>query len=82
MSAKKPGHFGRRLQIALGIGAQFKTGLGNWPVQTDRGEHILERTATGDVIKHIIDRHQGEAGNSCHAGRLFESKMVVPGIGR
>ncbi len=51
---EKPRHFVRRFQVALGIGAEQQPGIGDGGLVPDRGHHVLQGAAIGDVIMDII----------------------------
>ena len=56
--AKQPRHFVRRLEIALGIGLEPPADGVDGGLLADAGEHILQRTAGGMVVQHLVGRQQ------------------------
>ena len=60
--AKQPRHFMRRLEVAFGIGLQPPADGVDRGLLANAGEHILQRTARGMVVQHLVGREQRHPG--------------------
>ena len=56
--SKEPRHLLRRFQVPLGIGFKAAAGGFDRHMLADAGDDVLQRTAFGRVIEHIIDGDQ------------------------
>ena len=78
--AKQPRHFVRRLQMALGIGFEPPADGVDRRLFADAGEHILQRTARGMVIQHLVGREQRHAGGGRQPMQPRQAALVVAAI--
>ena len=59
---EQPRHFGRRLQMALGIGEQPPPGFGEHGAFADAGQHVVQRALFGRGIERVVGGEQRHAG--------------------
>ena len=78
--AKQPRHFIRRLEIALRIG--FKTladGIDS-RLLANAGQNVLQGTARGMVIQHLVGRQQRHAGRRSDVMKPHQTALVIAAI--
>ncbi len=73
--AKQPRHFLRRLEMAFGIGFKPLADRIDGGLLADAGQHILQRTARGIVIQHLVGREQFDMGG---AGDVMQPAQAAP----
>ena len=78
--AKQPRHFVRRLEIAFRIGLQPLADRLDRGLFADAGEHILQRTARGMVIQHLVGREQRHVGLCGEVMQPRQTALVVAAI--
>ena len=55
-AGEQPGHLGRTLQVALGVGLERQARLVDGGLLADAGEDVLQRAPLRTVIEHVVDR--------------------------
>ena len=59
--AEQPRHFGRRLEVAFGIGLQGEAGGLDGAAQADAGHDVLQRPTLRGVVEHVVGGDQFQA---------------------
>jgi len=78
--AKQPRHFSRRLEVALRIGLKTLADGVDGGLLANAGQDILQRTARGMMIQHLVGRQQRHAGGRGDAMQPHQATPVVPTI--
>ena len=73
--AKQPRHFMRRLEIAFRIGFQTLADGVDGGLFANAGQNILQGSARGMVIQHLVGRQQRHAGRR---GDAMEPRQTAP----
>ena len=78
--AEQPRHFMRGLQMALGIGLEPLADRLDRRLLADAGQHILQRTARGMVVQHLVGREQRHLGRRREPMQPRQTAPVVAAI--
>ena len=80
MVAEQPGHFLRRLEMALGIGLEPVARRGHGDALADGGDHVLQHAARGMVVEHVIGGEQRHLVTLRQLGKAVEPGTVVAAV--
>ncbi len=78
--AKQPRHFVPRLQVALGIGFEPPADGVDGGFFANTGQHVLQRTAGGMVIQHLVGRQQRHFRSERDAMQSGQPTPVVAAV--
>ncbi|MHC2335834.1 hypothetical protein [Bradyrhizobium sp. USDA 4454] len=78
--AEQPDHLMRRLEMPLGIGLEPAANGFDRGLFADAGQHVLQRTARGMVIEHLVGGKQRHTGIGGEIMQPRETTLVVAAI--
>ena len=81
MLAEEARHLAGQLDVTLGVLFESAAGGRDGQVLADAGDDVLERTAAGLVIEHVVDRKHGDADTAGEIGETVETGAVVAIVG-
>ncbi len=78
--AKQPRHFAPRFQVTLGIGFEPPADGVDGGFFADARQHVLQRTAGGMVVQHLVGREQRHLGGKRDAMQTRQPAPVVAAV--
>ena len=79
--AEEARHFGRRLQVTLGVGGKPAAGGGQRRLLADAGQHVLQRAAFGGVVVDVVGGGERRAVAAGGGGEAGEAALVAGAVG-
>ena len=77
---EQTGHFGRRLQIAFGVGGQAIAGVVDGAMVAHTGQNILQGAPLGDMVMDRAGRHQGRAMAARQFGQMSQPGAIPAAV--
>src|SRR5262245_27579033 len=73
-------HLRGRLEIAFAVGKEFVARFVNRAAVADTDENVLQRTAAGIVIVHVIRREEGDVEMFRKIEQIADVRFVVDAV--